>query len=147
MSIWGFNMAISTTGFPGCCTARVLYNFGGGHVGQRENHTKAEVIKQVKNILSNLKRDFVASVVAMPTTTQPNAVAALEELGFYHHPDGIEGGGYFKSGTPHKMCCMFMPLNEWDEKEFNERYDPEEDEYEDKPSYEAVGNARRNALW
>src|SRR3546814_16401273 len=70
----------------------------------------------------------------MPTSTQPNAYAALEELGFYHHPGGIDGGGSYAE-SKHKMSCMFIPLNEWDEKAFNEGYDPKKDDYIDGPDY------------
>lgn len=126
-------MTISTAPFPLCCSARVIHNFGGGHVGEIEDYSKKEAIAAIKAIIKTYKPQY-AVLVAMPTSTQPNAYAALEELGFYHHPDGIDGGGNY-ARLKHKMSCMFLPLNEWDEKAFNERYDPKKDEYIDGPNH------------
>lgn len=138
-------MAVSLAPFPLCCTARVLYNFGGGHIGQTEDYSKRDLISIVKNMLTVHKKTC-AVVVAIPTSTQPNAVAALEELGFYWHPDGMAGGGTHVYGKQHAMHCMFMPLNEWDEKAFDDRYDPKKDDYIDGPNFGVKDNSKK-VLW
>src|SRR3546814_5478912 len=101
-------MTISTAPFPLCCSAKVIYGFGGGHVGQIEDYSKKEAIVAIKKLIKRYK-PLCAVLVAMPTSTQPNAYAALEELGFYHHPGGIDGGGSYAE-SKHKMSCMFLPL-------------------------------------
>lgn len=123
--------------FPWCCSAKVIAEFGGGHVGQIEGWPKRELVKWLAHYLTQLKKEC-ASVVAIPTTTQPNAIAALEEIGFYMHPDGEKGGGKVPHSSAHRVTVMFLPLNEWDSKEFSERYDPKKDKYVDKPNSGAV---------
>src|SRR3546814_17339347 len=83
-----FSMTISTAPFPLCCSAKVIYGFGGGHVGQIEDYSKKEAIVAIKKLIKRYK-PLCAVLVAMPTSTQPNEYAALEELGFYHHQGGI----------------------------------------------------------
>lgn len=136
----------NTTGFPLCCSARVFNDFGGGHVGQAEGWTKAELIKWLRSRL-NACKPYYATVVAIVTTTQPNAFAALEEVGFYGHPDGISGGGYRPPAKNHKMCVMFMPLNEWDEKKFLDEYNPKKDKYKDGPNRGYVFDNSQASVW
>jgi len=115
-------------GFPDCCSAFIYSGFGGGHIDETEDFTKQECIKWLCKNLTASKRSR-ATVVAILTTTQPNAIAAFEEVGFYMHPDGDAGGGVSPYTKNHRMSVMFMPLTEWDEKRFNEQYDPEKDTY------------------
>jgi hypothetical protein len=118
--------------FTDCCSGAIFSGFGGGHVGETESWSKRELIKWLCDKLTKCKLRY-ATVVAIPTSSQPNAIAALEEVGFYQHPDGVDGGGY-RLTKSHKMCVMFMPLYEWDEKKFLESYDPNKDDYKDKPN-------------
>lgn len=130
---------------PGCCSAKIIVDFGGGHVGQTENFTKQEVIRWVKKQLSLLKRDRKAVVLAIPTSTQPNAIAALEELGFYSHPNP-EVCAITPKGR-HKILPMFIALNEWDEEAFDKRYDPTLDTYENKKNngYDQIDIDKKSA--
>lgn len=118
--------------FPSCCGARVIVDFGAGYAGaESESHTKQQVIAWVADQLHKLKS--VAVVYAMPTSSQPNAIAALEELGFYTHPN--PDICYNSSGAKrHKLLPYFIAPKEFDLKGFNSRYNPEEDDYENKPN-------------
>lgn len=130
--------------FPGCCKAKVLYRFGGGHVGQIENHTKQQVIEYVKNSLRSLKGRS-ALLFAVPTSAQPNAIAALEEMGFYSAPD-YKTCSRIKSDR-HKLIPFFIPLSEWNEKEFNKRYDPIKDTYKNKRNSGLAPNTQNIRIW
>lgn len=132
--------------FPLCCSATVIADFGGGHVGQTENHTKKVIIDWVKGKLTMLKREHNTAVVfAIPTSTQPNAIAALEELGFYGAPNPKTCSRTKREA--HKMYPMFLPMQEWDEKKFNSEYNPEKDKYVDKPNWGRPANNRNDGFW
>lgn len=133
-------------GFPLCCSAEVIADFGGGHIGQIENYAKKDIINWVKAKLTSLKRGHnTAVVLAIPTSTQPNAIAALEELGFYGAPDPRTCSRTRRGA--HKMYPMFLPMQEWDEKKFNSQYNPEKDEYVDRPNWGRPINDRNDDLW
>lgn len=106
--------------FPYCCSAEVIVDFGGGHTHERESYTKEEAIKGIKYYLSNSN---AKTIFALVTSTQPNAKAALEEIGFYTHPDPS------MCATRHKMFPYFIHRKEWNRKEFEARYNPEKDTY------------------
>lgn len=119
--------------FPNCCAAIVVSCFGGGHEGQTEDWTKQAVIDYFVKNLKSWKNNQRAVVFCCPTTSQPNAIAALRELGFYGYEEDEKGcAGYSRR---HRMFPFFLPLMEWDEKAFKEKYDPEKDEYKNKESY------------
>ena len=109
-----------TEDFPYCCSACVIVDFGGGHKGETEDYTKQEAIKGISKLLS---RSRCKTVFALVTSSQPNAKAALEEMGFYTHPNPD------MCATKHKMYPYFIHRNEWDRKAFEARYDPEKDTY------------------
>lgn len=134
---------MNITSFPGCCVAYVIYGFGGGHNGQQESHTKQEVILGVKKYLNGY--EGCALIFAIPTATQPNAIAAFEELGFYTAPDSDTC--YATGNKNHKIHPFFMPLREWDEKEFDARYNPEEDTYVNKANYGVAGIPPQHRAW
>lgn len=117
--------------FPNCCAARVISNFGGGHEAQAEGWTKQAIIDYMKKTLDDFKDDEIALAFCCVTTTQPNAIAALVELGFYGYDD--KGAvGYVKR---HRVFPFFLPLMEWDRKKFDSEYNPELDTYKNKDCY------------
>lgn len=127
--------------FSGCCKAEILYDFGGGEsTDKKEDYTKKSIIKWVKKKLTRMKKDGTALVFAVATSTQPNAVAALEELGFYGHPKPKKCHG---NNEDHKVMPFFLNLSEWDEEKFDSRYNPDTDQYKDRPN-RRLSPARQN---
>lgn len=108
--------------YPYCCSALVICDFGGGHQREMENFTKQEAIKGIKRAMA---RGGASLYTAVVTSTQPNAIAAFEELGFYGHPS-------IEIDKEHRMFPFFLPIKEWDEKAFDARYNPKKDKYKNK---------------
>ena len=117
--------------FPSCCSARIICNFGGGHEGQTEAWTKQAIIDYMKDTLDDFKNNEIALAFCCVTTSQPNAIAALVELGFYGYTDK----GAVGYSEVHRVFPFFMPLMEWDREKFNREYDPESDKYKNKKCY------------
>ena len=78
-----------------CCKARILCEFGSGHLNEADElreskaprSTKEQVLKYMTEALPQLQREGVQVVFACPTNHQPEAIEALTEFGFYGAPE------------------------------------------------------------
>lgn len=74
--------------YPNCCKARVLCQFGAGHLHEHNFPASKRVSKeQIKEYLDYhvpaLRIEGINVIFACPTNHQPEAIEALTEYGFY----------------------------------------------------------------
>lgn len=75
---------MKSQGFPGCCTATILYDFGGTKLsmGDRFGKTKTQIRGYLRKKINELKNYHC--LVIITNNQQDAANEVLEELGFQH---------------------------------------------------------------
>lgn len=75
-------MSAQMVGFPGCCTARVIWDLTGGL-----NDTTATLTGLIQGRIAVARNQGAKLVVAITTQQQIMGISALKACGFKHDPE------------------------------------------------------------
>lgn len=112
-----------------CCKARILYNFGAGHLSEADEvrttkcvrDSKEKILDYLKEVMPRLQQEGVQVLFACPTNHQPEAIEALTEFGFYGAPEEelkknavvckiFKDNDYTSTSKPMKVDHIMVPL-------------------------------------
>ena len=107
------------TEMPGCCTARVLVDFGqegNSMYGQGGDHNVNQ--RELNKLLIFWKRYGIAYIIATLTERQTKGIKLLKDNGFEHTPF-IEKPRHEDT----KLSVFTLKLQEWEPKKVKEKVD------------------------
>lgn len=100
--------------FPGCCTAKVLVDFGQEHHSEFGSRDPGDVTQRKMNqLMSYEKRCGIALVTAILTDRQSKGLKLLLDNGFVQMTGWIEKAAHKDS----KVALFALDLNKWEEKD------------------------------
>lgn len=99
--------------FPGCCTARVLVDFGQEHHSEFGARDPGDVTQRKMNqLMSYEKRCGIALVTAILTERQTKGLKLLLDNGFVQMTGWVEKEAHKDS----KVALFVLDLSKWEEK-------------------------------
>ena len=101
--------------FPGCCTAKVLTQFGEERAAEfRTGIPEDNTPENLQRILGGYKRGGVGMVTAILTQNQTHGIELLEGAGF-------KSTGWVSKGAhpENKIALFYLSLEDWKPKKLN----------------------------